>query len=191
MNASGKRALVFLAAGLAWAAAAQERAIDPQKSAMTVRVYKAGVFSAFGHDHEIAAPIARGAVDAATRRVELRVEAAALRVRDAKSSDKDRGEIQKTMVGPDVLDVEHYPEISFRSTTVEAAGPDSWKVHGSLTLHGQTQQVTVNVKEENGHYVGSAALNQTSFGIKPVAVAGGTIKVKNEIRIEFDIQLVR
>ena len=70
---------------LAWVgvAAAQPRAIDPVKSAMTVHVGKAGAFSAFGHNHEIAAPIDRGEVDVAAQRVELRVKANALQVRES------------------------------------------------------------------------------------------------------------
>ena len=39
----------------------------------------------------------------------------------------------------------------------------------------------------NGHYRGSAKLRQTEFGITPVTIGGGAIKVKDEIRIEFDI----
>jgi hypothetical protein len=31
----------------------------------------------------------------------------------------------------------------------------------------------------------------TEFGIEPVKVAGGSIRVKDEIRIEFDVQLAR
>src|SRR6266567_6000960 len=62
-------------------ARAEQQAIDIQKSVVTVRVYKAGVFSAFGHDHEIAAPITRGSADTAAHHVELRINAAALRVR--------------------------------------------------------------------------------------------------------------
>jgi polyisoprenoid-binding protein YceI len=64
-------------------------------------------------------------------------------------------------------------------------------VHGTLTLHGQTQPVTVEVKENSGHFAGHALLKLTDFGIKPIRIAGGTVKVKDEIRIEFDIQLTR
>ena len=166
-------------------------AIDTGKSVMTVRVYKAGVFSAFGHDHEIAAPIRSGEADAATRHVELRVDAAALRVRDPNASEKDRGEIQTTMLGPEVLDVEKHPDIVFKSTTAESPGQGSWIVRGDLTVHGQTRPVTVEVKESAGHFVGHALLKLADFGIKPIRIAGGTVKVKDEIRIEFDIQLAR
>jgi polyisoprenoid-binding protein YceI len=173
------------------AASAQPQAIDTQKSVMTVHVYKSGVFSAFAHDHEISAPIASGSVDASAHRVELRLGADTLRVRERDVSEKDRTEIQETMLGPQVLDAAHNREIVFRSTTVEPAGPGSWTVQGNLTLHGTERPVTLTVSEHEGHYTGSAALKQTAFGIKPVRIAGGTVRVKDEVRIEFDIQLAR
>ena len=58
-------------------------------------------------------------------------------------------------------------------------------------LHGATRPVTVNVIEKAGHYTGHAVLRQTEFGMKPLKVAGGAVRVKDEVRIEFDIQLAR
>jgi polyisoprenoid-binding protein YceI len=171
------------------AAHGQQREIATGKSELTVRVYKAGVLSAFGHDHEIAAPIDGGSVDTGAHRVELRVNASALRVRDPGTSEKDRAEIQKTMLGPEVLDAERHHEIVFRSTGAEKGGEGVWRVNGTLTVHGESRPVVVEVRERDGHYVGSARLKQSEFGIKPVKVAGGTVKVKDEIRVDFDIQL--
>jgi polyisoprenoid-binding protein YceI len=187
------KVLVVFVASLAWtpAASARQHAIDSGKSVMTVRVYKAGVFSAMGHEHEIAAPITDGVVDSAAHRVELHIKAGSLRVHDPNTSERDRDEIQKTMLGSDVLDVEDYTEIVFRSTAIEPAGSASWKVRGDLTLHGQTRPITVEIRESSGHYVGASRLKQTEFGMKPVKVAGGTIQVKDEVRVEFDIQLAR
>jgi polyisoprenoid-binding protein YceI len=187
------KVLVVFAASLAWTAAASARqhGIDSGKSVMTVRVYKAGVFSALGHEHEIAAPITGGVVDSVAHHVELHIKAGSLRVHDPNASERDRDEIQKTMLGSDVLDVEHYTEIVFRSTAIEPAGSDFWKVRGDLTLHGQTRPMTVDVRENSGHYVGASRFKQTEFGVKPVKAAGGAIKVKDEVRVEFDIQLAR
>jgi polyisoprenoid-binding protein YceI len=178
---------------LAWtaAASAQQHAIDTAKSVMTVRVYKSGALSMFGHNHEISAPVGSGSVDTTGRHVELLVDAGKMRVRDPEGSEKDRAEIQKSMLGPEVLDTEHYKEIVFRSTSAEAAGAGGWNVHGTLALHGQTKPVTVKVTEKDGHYSGQAMLKLTDFGIQPIKVAGGAVKVKDEIRIEFDIQLAR
>ena len=128
-------------------------------------------------------------MDTAARTVELHVKTAALQVHDEHISEKDRSEIQTTMLGPDVLDSEHQAEIVFRSSSAEPTGDSAWTLRGDLTLHGQTHPVTVEVREMGGHYRGNARFRQTEFGMKPVKIAGGTVRVKDEIRIEFDIQL--
>ena len=167
-----------------WAAASE---IDTQKSVMTVRVLKAGVFSAFGHEHEISAPIKDGKFSEAERSVDLTVDVRQMRVMDKDVSDKDRAEIQETMLGPKVLDVARFPEIHFRSSVVEPAGNGRWSVTGDLSLHGQTHPVKLEVRAQNGHYQGTAELKQKDFGIEPIVVGGGAVKVKNELRVEFDI----
>jgi YceI-like domain len=180
------------------------RKIDVAHSKMTVRVYKAGFFSALAHNHEIEAPIESGEViepgmaldSAATgaqnggQSVELRVDARKLRVADPDTSAETRAKIQETMLGPQVLDAEKYPEIHFKSTTIDAKGADSWVVHGTLELHGQSHAVAVEVALKDGMYRGTAALKQTEFGIKPVSIAGGTVNVKDEVKIEFEIALL-
>ena len=170
-----------------WAEDPGVHAMDAAKSTMTVRVFKSGLFAAFGHEHEISAPIERGSFHEDNPSVELAVDARKLRVMDKDVGDKDRAEIQETMLGPKVLDTQQFREIRFRSTQVDRLGDGKWLVHGDLTLHGQTRPVQVKVEGQNGRYRGSAELKQKDFGITPVTVAGGTVKVKNEVRIEFDI----
>jgi polyisoprenoid-binding protein YceI len=177
---------VFLWPSSMWAADAP-RQIDTQKSVMTVRVLKSGVFSAFGHEHEISAPIGDGSLSEAGRTVELRVDARQMQVMDKDVSEKDRAEIQETMLGPKVLDTGQFPEIRFRSTAVEGAGDGRWTVTGELTLHGQTHPVKLEVRTQTGHYQGSAQIKQKDFGIEPIVVGGGAVKVKNELRVEFDV----
>jgi polyisoprenoid-binding protein YceI len=184
--------VIVLVASIAAPARAEQHAIDTRKSVMTVHVSSAGVFGAFGHDHDITAPITSGRAEVSPRpSVELRVDARALRVSGEKESEKDRAKVQATMLGPEVLDSDRHPEIVFRSTAVEPSGSGGWRVQGNLTLHGQTRPVSVEVSEKQGRYVGSARFKQSEFGIKPVKVAGGAVKVKDEVRIAFDIQLAR
>ena len=177
---------VFLA-GVTGLALGAPREIDLQKSVLTVRVYKSGLFSAFAHDHEIRAPIQSGSFDEEKRSVEFTIDSRALRVLDPGASEGERSQIQHTMLGPKVLDPEQFPEIKFHSTSVETAGPNKWTVQGDLALHGQTHPVTVEVGGGNGQYRGSTKLRQTEFSITPVSIAGGSVKVKDEIRIEFEI----
>ena len=113
-----------------------------------------------------------------------------LRLLDQGISDKDRGEIQSNMLGLPVLDSGHFPEIVFRATGAASGGNGAWTANGSLTLHGQTRPVTVTV-ETAGHFTGVSRLKQSDFGIPPIKVAGGAVRVKDEIQIEFDIQLAR
>jgi polyisoprenoid-binding protein YceI len=188
MNSGVSMTAVFLLTCVS-GAAAQPSAIDTARSVMTVHVYRAGALAAFGHDHEIAVPIASGSVDFAAHQVELRMDAKALSVQDPDASEKDRGEVQKTMLGPEVLDVEHYPAIVFRSTLIEPARVASWRIPGTLMLHGATHPVMVEVAQKDGHYTGHALIKQTDFGVTPVRAAGGAVRVKDEVRIDFDIQL--
>jgi polyisoprenoid-binding protein YceI len=117
--------------------AGQSRAIDTGRSVVTIHVFKSGLFSGFAHNHEIAAPIAEGAVEVSQQMMSLRVDARSMRVLDPEAAGSTRADIQKTMQGPTVLDSERFPEIAFQSTSVEQAGNDHWSVRGNLTLHGR------------------------------------------------------
>jgi polyisoprenoid-binding protein YceI len=173
-------------------AAAQSVRIDPQRSTMTVKVGKSGLFSAFGHNHEIRAPISSGSlVTSGAPSVELTVDARRMEVLDPGVEAKERAEVQKTMLSDAVLDVERFPEIRFVSRTVEASGGNRYRVSGELTLHGVTRPVVVAVEQRQGRYLGSARLKQTQFGMKPVTVGGGTVKVKDEVEIAFEIAMVQ
>jgi polyisoprenoid-binding protein YceI len=181
-------AAALLLSGILWGAdTAGPRAIDSEKSVMTVHVLKSGVFSAFGHEHQISAPIQQGKFSENDSTVELTVDARKMRVEDKDVSEKDRAEIQETMLGPKVLETAQFPEIRFRSTTVESTGGSKFVVKGDLTLHGQTRPIRFEVQGRNGRYQGTAELKQKDFGITPITVGGGAVKVKNELRVEFDI----
>jgi polyisoprenoid-binding protein YceI len=166
----------------------QGKAIDADKSSMKIRVFKSGALSGFGHNHEIEAPIAEGKIDSSAQaNVRLRVDARKMRVLDPEIDADKRLEIQHTMQSATVLDVEHFPEISYESTSVTSRDDGHWEVRGNLTLRGKKQPVAVEVSLQDGHYRGAASIKQSDFGIEPIRVAGGTVKVKDEVKMEFDI----
>jgi hypothetical protein len=186
-----KLALGMLAIGV-WAGPnnlyAQSKAIDVNKSSLKIRVFKSGAFSAFAHDHEIQGPIDEGKIDSSAHpSVQLRVDARKMSVLDPEIAVDKRAEIQHTMQGAAVLDVEHFPEISYQSTTVTSSRDAHWEVRGILSLHGKKQPVVVEVSLQGGRYRGSASFKQSEFGINPIRIAGGTVKVKDELKIEFDV----
>jgi len=169
-------------------ASAQQHSVDTQKSTLTIHVGKTGVFSGLGHEHEVSAPINSGTAETGAHpAVEIHVDARALRVTGKDEPEKDREEVQKAMLGPEVLDSEKHAEIVFKSTGAEAGGEGRWTLRGNLTLHGQTRPVTVQVALKNGRYTGESTVKLTEFGIKPPGKAG--VRAKDEVKIEFDVRL--
>lgn len=167
---------------------AQSKPIDVQHSRLIVFVGKAGVFSAFGDDHMIGAPISRGTIsESGPLSIQLAVNAADLAVLDRDIDSGQREAIRARMIGKDVLDATRFPSITFESTSIEPAGQDRWNVAGSLTVHGITRRVTFSVVRSNDRYRGDTRIRQSDFGIAPIRIAGGTVKVKDELKIEFEI----
>jgi polyisoprenoid-binding protein YceI len=175
--------LIFMAS--AAALSAQDKQMDVERSTITIHVGKAGLLSAAGHEHWVNAPIASGVIGEA--RVEFTVDAAKMKVKpDPKINAKDHEQIQKDMEEM-TLEPAKYPTITFKSSRVEKAGEGQWKVEGTLALHGANKAISLTVKRDGDAYTGRTTIKQTDFGIKPVSVGGGAIKVKNEVDIEFQI----
>jgi polyisoprenoid-binding protein YceI len=68
------------------------------------------------------------------------------------------------------------------------------QVTGELTLHGVTRRITVPVRVvQQGDGLrasGSLRVKQSAFGMDPISVAG-VVKVKDELRIDFEIAAQR
>ena len=191
-----------LAFGSALPAAAATRTyvIDASASAVQVHVGKSGVFGFAGHTHEVVAERFEGRVDAdpddlALSSVELSFEASGLKVSGQGEPEGDAPKVQEVMAGPKVLDVSRFPAIRFRSRQVSgrraADGVYELQVAGEVSLHGVSREVTLPVRVElSGATLtasGRTALAQRAFGIEPVSAGGGTVKVKNEVGVEFRI----
>jgi polyisoprenoid-binding protein YceI len=67
------------------------------------------------------------------------------------------------------------------------AGEGRWNITGRLTIHGQTRTIAFPVALVNGRYRGEVAIRQRDFGIEPIRIAGGAVKVKDELKIQFEI----
>ncbi len=124
--------------------------------------------------------------------VRIVVQAASLELTD-QVSDKDRREIERTTRN-EVLEVSRFPEIVFEAShpSMSKGGEGHYwaNLTGKLTLHGitQPQQITaqVSVTDSELRASGEVTVRQSSFGIKPVSVAGGTLKIKDDVKVTFD-----
>ncbi len=156
-------------------------------SVITIHVFKSGLFSGFAHNHVVVAPISQVNIDPTALTAEITVATKEMKVADTDVSEKDRTEIQSTMLGPKVLDQEKYPAIRFKSSHIAQTSPQHYRVMGMLDLHGTKHEVTLEVTGGPEHYHGTAKLKQSDYDIKPISLGGGSIKVKDELELEFDV----
>jgi len=170
-----------------------------EQSTFTVQAFAEGLFSAFGHDPVISirdftgeAQFVPGTFEAASLTITINAKSLVVS-NDVK--EKDRLEIESTM-REEVLEVEKYPAVVFSSTNISAnrlaEGRYRARIIGDLTLHGVTQKnlwisAEATVAGDSLRAQGEFSLKQTDFGIKPFSAAGGTIKLKNELKFSFDI----
>jgi polyisoprenoid-binding protein YceI len=171
--------------------------IDVAKSRFTARAFATGLLSAMGHNPTLAireytgeATFSPGNLEQAT--IRFTVQSASLTVTDD-ISQKDRTELENKM-RQEVLETSAYREIVFESSKISAnqLGESTYSVNiaGNLTLHGvnhnETIYAQVTLAGETLRAFGEFSLRQTDYGIKLVSVAGGTLKVKDEVKVTFD-----
>ncbi len=201
--AAGAAGLLLVALG----AAAQEKtaySIASAQSKLEIHVYKEGMFKAFGHDHLIAATEISGEAQLDAQKIEdstvrLQIATKSLTVVDPGESEKDRRDVQATMEGEKVLDVAKFPEITFTSSGISGAkkNAEGWEltISGKLKLHGVEKTVSfpLRVQTESAQLRGEGEISilQTDYGITPVKVGGGAVKVKDKLKIAFTIVTIR
>jgi polyisoprenoid-binding protein YceI len=173
--------------------------IDAKGSTFIVRAFATGMLSAFGHSPTIATPDFHGEVQWSSSALEdaslrLVIQAASLTVTDD-ISDKDRREIERKMHA-EVLETDSFPEIVYdcpRVSSFQKMGDGLYSValNGELSLHGVTRNqpvsARVTLKGDTLRATGEFSVRQSDYEIKPVSAAGGTIKLKDELKLSFDI----
>jgi polyisoprenoid-binding protein YceI len=174
--------------------------VDPNASHVVINVDKGGLLSFAGHTHEVLAPVAAGMVvfdpdDLSTASVRVEFETSALRVSGRGEPADDVPTVQRTMESERVLDVSRFPRMTFISRTMRLVDRRGDRlrvnVEGDLTLHGVTRQersvVTAELAPNTLTVAGKLAIRQTDFGIEPVTAGAGTVRVKDQLNVEFTL----
>ncbi|TWI96650.1 polyisoprenoid-binding protein YceI [Mucilaginibacter frigoritolerans] len=105
---------------------------------------------------------------------------------DAASISTDNDYRDKEVKSSELLDVEKFPKITFRSTSVTKTSASTYKIVGDLTLHGVTKQVILDAYVRTGigmhnkpgaGFKISGTINRIDFGITkyPAAMLGDEI----------------
>ena len=185
----------------AWyrAAAAREPVyrIDAARSLIAVTVRRGGPFARFGHDHVVASRSVSGWVaprsgraDFQFRLDELSVDEAALRNAaglDTQPTAEDIAGTRANMLNK-VLEAERYPVVSLHAERI-AGVPGSLRL--AVTLHGVTRVLDVPVRVETGAQAlsaeGTLRLLQSEFGIAPMSIMGGALRVEDAMELRFTL----
>lgn len=171
-------------------------AIDPRASQFTVQAFASGLISAVAHSPKLAIRDWTGTVNfipdiLSDAKLKVVIKTSSLEVLD-ELRESDRRELHRVM-NDDVLETRRFPEVVFESSVI---GADRQKdslyrvsVEGKLSLHGITNgqtfisQVAFGVDSFRAH--GEFTLLQTDYGIHVASIAGGTLKLQDELKFRF------
>ena len=101
---------------------------------------------------------------------------------------------------PDFFDVEKYPKLSFKSTSV-TRDSDNYKIIGLLSLHGQEKEVTLtgeykgnDVDLYGNHKYGfdlNGSIKRSDYGLTFNAVTDkGSVLVSDEVKLIASVQFI-
>ena len=131
--------------------------------------------------------------DLTTAQVDVTIDAASV---DTRVEQRD-----EHLRSADFLDVERFPELRFKSTSVERTGEAELRVAGDLTIRDVTHPVVLDVEErgtvldpwgsERAGFSASVKLDRSDYGRTwNQALETGGIVVGDQVKIVIDVELV-
>jgi polyisoprenoid-binding protein YceI len=168
--------------------------IDPTHSRVGFVARHAMVTKVRGSFNEFEGSGYFDAEDPTKSNLELVIKAASI---DTRNADRD-GHLRSN----DFFAMDEYPEITFKSTSVEQTGDAEYRVTGDLTLKGVTKPVTVDF-DYTGAAVdpfgnqrigleGTTTINRKDWGVTWNApLETGGVLVSEKVTLEFEVSAVR
>jgi polyisoprenoid-binding protein YceI len=163
-----------------------------------VQAFAAGIVAVVAHSPKFAIRDMAGSMEFVPETLEkasltLTINVGSLEIMDEVSS-LDRREIERVMFD-EVLEKNAYPRVEYKSSRVSASktGENVFRVHvnGDLTFHGITRGVGLEAQvaagEDTLRAQGAFTIMQSDYGLRIASVAGGTLKLKEEIRCVYFI----
>jgi polyisoprenoid-binding protein YceI len=176
--------------------------LEPDSSRFIVQAFASGMLSFLGHSPTFAVRDFDGKLhwDPETPQggeLEVTVRADSLELTD-KVRPADRQEIEGRM-RREVLEVSTYPEIVLRSTemiTVPVADRRyRLRLVGGLELRGVTNRLAFDAElrlfDDGVRLAGEFPLHLSDYRIRPVTALGGTLRLRDELRVAFDVAVLR
>jgi polyisoprenoid-binding protein YceI len=169
---------------------------DPHASHLTAGTFASGLNAVVTHNPKFAIRDFSGearfsAGTSAQANVRMSIKASSLTLLDEVSEYDDREIRRATM--DEVLEVKSFPEIMFESSPVTTVKINEnlhrTTIAGNLMFRGVNRTHSFNepvvVGEDSLRGYGDFNIKQTDFGIQIASIAGGTLKMKDEVKVAF------
>jgi polyisoprenoid-binding protein YceI len=167
--------------------------LDPYHTQLEFSARHLGMMTVRGNFDELSATADIDPEHPETASVQVTISTASIRT--------NNGIRDNDLRSSNFLEVEKYPEIKFKSTSVEPSGGDHYKLTGDLTIKETTHPVVLDVVRYGefndpgmmGHriaYGATTKINRRDFGLSFSMVLDGRLVVSEEIQITIEGELV-
>lgn len=189
---------LFAAAALAAfaaipASAADVYNIDPSHSEVSFQI-RHMVSQVRGRFNDFKGTVNLDPANLAKSSVEFRVKAASI---DTAMPDRD-----KHLRAADFFDVEKYPEITFKSTSIKPTGKDAYAVTGDFTMRGVTKKITLPVTflgsakdpwgNERAGFETATTLDRKAYGMNwNTALDNGGVILGDDVKIAINLEAIK
>jgi polyisoprenoid-binding protein YceI len=119
--------------------------VDKLHTSLVFRVSHIGFSAYTGRFTGIDAKLDFDPARLATSRVSVTIDPRSIQADNAPSGFLD------SLAGKGWLDADRFPTMSFRSTSVEVTGQNTFRLHGELTMHGVTRPLTLDATYNGGY----------------------------------------
>lgn len=163
-----------------------------------LRTFRDGLVAQAGHDLTIEVARWSGelvlAEDGSPVSLEVTADLGSFVVKDGTGgikplTDRDKREISVT--ARKVLSADRFPQASFTASEFQpASSGDGGMIAGSLRLAGQSRPWRLQVSSTGpATYRATATVRQTDFGIKPYTAFLGSLKVRDTVEVDVQVDL--
>ena len=165
---------------------------DPYHLQVEFAVKHFGMMTVRGHFTEVTASGNLDPANPEASSVEVSINTASLKTNNEQRDNDLRSS--------NFLEVDKYPTVTFKSTRIEPAGKDQYRMTGDLTIKGTTKPVTLKVlrygeinDERMGHRIAYSAegeINRKEFGLTMNMMVDGRWIVGDEVKMYVELELV-
>jgi polyisoprenoid-binding protein YceI len=164
---------------------------DPPHSQLSFTVTHLGINEISGTFNDFDVTVKSTKPDFSDASFELTAKTASI---DTRVEERDHH-----LKSADFFDVEQYPTLTFKSTSIKKAGKNKYKLTGDLTMHGVTKTATMDLfykgtaenpmnKKQTAVFQITGTIKRTEFGIANKFPAP---LLSDEVRIKADGEFIQ